>query len=193
MSAGNTMDRREFIRMAGSAAVAGSMAACRNTVEAWNFFTDEEAKIAEAICEQIIPADRDPGAAWAGAARFIDRQLVGFYAEHQTLYRKGLAGVQEISMAKFGKPFVELEFDRQTEILTALEKNQAPGETWKHISAGQFFNLILEHTMQGYYGSPRHGGNRAAASWRMLGLPHPPIRGRYHYDLTQLADSRKKE
>jgi len=38
--------------------------------------------------------------------------------------------------------------------------------------------------MQGYYGSPRHGGNRDAISWRMLGLDEPPLRGRAQYDLT---------
>jgi gluconate 2-dehydrogenase gamma chain len=32
--------------------------------------------------------------------------------------------------------------------------------------------------MQGFYGDPRHGGNREGVSWKMLGLPYPPIRGR---------------
>jgi gluconate 2-dehydrogenase gamma chain len=38
--------------------------------------------------------------------------------------------------------------------------------------------------MQGFYGDPRHGGNREYASWRMLGVPVAPIRGRQLYDLT---------
>jgi gluconate 2-dehydrogenase gamma chain len=46
-----------------------------------------------------------------------------------------------------------------------------------------FFNLVRSHTLQGYYGSPRHGGNRNAVSWRMLGLDEPPLRGRAQYDL----------
>jgi hypothetical protein len=32
--------------------------------------------------------------------------------------------------------------------------------------------------MQGYYGSPRHGGNKNWASWRMLKIPTAPVRGR---------------
>ena len=60
---------------------------------------------------------------------------------------------------------------------------------WKEISSKDFFTLILGHTMQGYYGDPRHGGNRGRASWKMLGLPYPPIRGRSHYDLTKPASS----
>jgi gluconate 2-dehydrogenase gamma chain len=45
------------------------------------------------------------------------------------------------------------------------------------------------HTLEGYYGSPRHGGNRDAASWRMLGLDEPPLRGRAQYDLTKDSHS----
>ena len=42
---------------------------------------------------------------------------------------------------------------------------------------------MRNHTLEGYYGSPRHGGNRDAVSWRMLGLAEPPLRGRAQYDL----------
>jgi gluconate 2-dehydrogenase gamma chain len=37
---------------------------------------------------------------------------------------------------------------------------------------------VVSHTMQGFYGDPRHGGNRNWASWRMLGVPITPVRGR---------------
>ena len=45
--------------------------------------------------------------------------------------------------------------------------------------------MVVAHTMQGFYGSPRHGGNREAMSWRMLGVPDPPVRGRAPYDFTK--------
>jgi gluconate 2-dehydrogenase gamma chain len=41
--------------------------------------------------------------------------------------------------------------------------------------------------MQGFYGDPRHGGNRDRVSWKMLGVPYPPVRGRLRYDLTDPA------
>jgi len=44
---------------------------------------------------------------------------------------------------------------------------------------------VVSHTMQGYYGDPRHGGNRDAVSWTMLGVPASPIRGRAKYDLSK--------
>jgi hypothetical protein len=34
--------------------------------------------------------------------------------------------------------------------------------------------------MMGFYGDPRHGGNKDRVAWRMLGVPDPPVRGRLH-------------
>ena len=42
--------------------------------------------------------------------------------------------------------------------------------------------MVIAHTMQGFYGDARHNGNRDAVSWRMLGIPVIPIRGRDHYE-----------
>ena len=33
-----------------------------------------------------------------------------------------------------------------------------------------FFALVIDHTMQGFYGSPQYGGNRDEASWKMLAI-----------------------
>jgi gluconate 2-dehydrogenase gamma chain len=40
---------------------------------------------------------------------------------------------------------------------------------------------VLDHTRQGFYGSPRHGGNRDYASYRMLGLAYPNLIGQNRY------------
>ena len=146
--------RREFL-----AAVAASTVACGGHPSRWRFLTLEEANTLEAVCAHIIPADRDPGAVQAGVVNFIDRQLSGFYKAHRKTYREGLASL--------GASFVKLSGGQQLAVLQGLEKKRSP-----------FFELALTHTMQGYYGSPRHGGNRDAVSWRMLGVPYPPVRGR---------------
>lgn len=150
-------------------AAAGAFTACssRRTAEGLRFFTADEARTVEAICEQIIPADKDPGARQAGVLRFIDIQLTRHYKKHRSAYLKGIDAVNGTSRQAFGKPFPELTFAQQTEVLTAIEKSSKP-----------FFDLITAHTMQGFYGDPRHGGNRDMASWKMLGLPDPPVRGR---------------
>jgi len=149
----------------------------------WRFFTVEEARTVEAMCEQIIPADHDPGAAWAGVVRFIDRQLAGFLKAHRKTYRQGIAALDKTSRLLHGAPFAALPAGKQGAILTALEKNKVPGEAWQGASAKAFFDLVVAHTMQGFYGDPRHGGNRDRVSWQMLGVPSTPVRGRSHYDL----------
>ncbi len=181
--------RRKFIQIAATAAATTPLAGCLKTSKTWRFLTNEEAHTLEAVCDRIIPADQDPGAAWAGTVNYIDLQLVGPYRRHQKAYRQGLVGLDETSREKFGKAFTALPPNEQDEILKALEKGDAPGETWKKRSSKQFFAMFVRHTMEGFYGDPRHGGNRDRVSWRMVKLPYPPIRGQYHYDLTKAAKS----
>jgi len=166
---GNSVQRRRFLGAGLSATAAGVLASCGRTGGGphWRFFTAAEARSVDAICEQIIPADTDPGARQAGVVNFIDLQLTKHHKRHQAAYRKGIAGVDAVSRKLFGKPFAELPSEQQVEVLTDVENNDA-----------EFFGLIRAHTMQGFYGDPRHGGNRGAMSWKMLGLPSPPVRGR---------------
>ena len=174
--------RRKFIQVT-TAAAAGSMVGCTNKKSPWRFFTIEEGQTVAAICERIIPADQDPGATEAGVVNFIDLQLMGPYKRHRASYRKGIRGLEQASLNMFGHRFTELGPERQDKVLKELER-VAAGEARKGLSSEDFFSLILSHTMQGFYGDPRHGGNRGRVSWKMLGLPYPPIRGRLHYDLT---------
>ena len=130
-------------------AIAGAAAGCAAKTP-WRFFTLDEARTLQAICESIIPADEDAGATQAGVVHYIDRQLAGKFREHRKTYRDGLA-------ASKGRPAAELERAPETRA---------------------FFSLVVTHAMQGFYGSPRHGGNRDFASWRMLRIPLSPVRGR---------------
>jgi len=179
--------RRKFIQVT-TAAAAGSMVGCANKKSPWRFFTLEEGQTVAAICERLIPADQDPGATEAGVVNFIDLQLMGPYKRYRASYRLGIKGIEQASLRMFGYRFTELSPEKQDEVLKQVEAGRATGEAWKDLSSQDFFSLILSHTMQGYYGDPRHGGNRARVSWQMLGLPYPPIRGRLHYDLTKAAN-----
>jgi gluconate 2-dehydrogenase gamma chain len=174
------MSRRFFLRVSSATLLAAPLfpplpalagTSCR-------FFDETEAATIVALCERIIPADADAGAAWAGVVQFIDRQLAGYYHLNQLLYRLGLRGIQQSSLALYGKSFVELSDVQQDELLHKLESNQAPGDIWKQISAPIFFDRLVDHTIQGFYGGPRHGGNRDAVSWHMLNLPTAPVRSR---------------
>jgi len=169
---GRTIRRRTLI--AGlSVAAAGSIVSLPRWKGAgrWRFFTDDEARTVEAICGQLIPADRDPGAREAGVVNYIDLQLTRPFKRFQPVYRRGIASLDAVSRLKFGKRFAVLSSGQQVAALADAERNSQ-----------EFFELILAHCRQGFYGDPRHGGNRNMASWKMLRLPYPPLRGRTHYD-----------
>lgn len=173
------MVNRRQVLMGGAAAGAAMMSGCFAPRSRWEFFTEEEARTLAALCDQIVPADDFPSASQAGAVAFIDRHLVRHYAPHQHAYREGLRLADALCVAQFGRvaqngpDLGSVSTEHQYVIALALEKK-----------APEFFELVRRHTLQSYYGSPRHGGNRDAVSWRMLGLAEPPLRGRAQYDLT---------
>ena len=162
--------RRVFLGV-GLAAVGATISCTKGTAGgAWRFFTPAQAQTVDAICAQLIPADQDPGAKEAGVVNFIDLQLSQRFKKHRAVYRQGVDAVDAASRSKFGRRFVELAAEQQVEVLNVVEENSPV-----------FFDLIVTHARQGFYGDPRHGGNRNMVSWKMLGLPFPPVRGREHY------------
>jgi gluconate 2-dehydrogenase gamma chain len=177
--------RRKFMQMAVVGSAAGSIISCIGTSNPWRHLSEDEARTLEVICDRIIPADQDPGARWAGVVNFIDKQLLGPYRKLQKTYHLGLTATNETSQAMFGKRMAALTGDQADEVLHKIEKGQAPGDTWKQVSPKEFMSMVVAHTMQGFYGDPRHGGNRERVSWKMVRLPFPPVRGRLQYDLTK--------
>ena len=145
---------------------------------AWLVLTPEEAEVLGAVVEQIIPSDKDPGAREAGGVIFIDRQLDGPYERFVQDYREGLRCLELTSQAMAGNAFSKLLWPEQTRVLEAIEAGKVPPDIWERPKPNDFFQMIRSHTMQGFYGSPRHGGNRNYASYRMMGLEYPRISGR---------------
>ena len=172
------MRRRTFL----AAGIAGSAVACRSGGNSWRFFTAGEARTVEAICAEIIPEDQDAGAITGSVVHFLDRQLCGFYKPLQKNYRAGIVEIDRKSIEFGGKKFADLPSASQTEFLQRIERDPA---------LKPFFSLLVDHAMQGFYGDPRHGGNRDRVSWKMLGVPYPPVRGRLRYDLTDPAKGEK--
>ena len=173
-----TLARRDFMiatAAAGTAALSGCFSSHNS---GWEFLTDAHAATLKAVCDQIIPADEFPSASQAGVLTYIDRQLTRHYRRHRETYLKGLEQVNRISRERFGTALESASPSQQLSVVTALESQNA-----------EFFNLVREHTLEGFYGSPRHGGNRDAVSWRMLGLDEPPLRGRAQYDLRKGSPS----
>lgn len=190
----SALSRRTVLKLAavglvGGAVGAGSTAIITrfgrtNSPGPYRFFTASEAALLIEICEQLIPRDDSPGATETGAIYYIDRQLSGFFARHQPTYRRGLEAFHKTCLEQHKLPFQELPPAKKIAALQALERGQVPKALWADPSPQAFFNLVLAHTMQSFYGSPRHGGNRDYASYRMLGLDYPQFVGQNRYRTT---------
>jgi gluconate 2-dehydrogenase gamma chain len=183
MNEQNKLTRRRFIALsvlgAGGVCLLGR---CANTpLSPWRFITLQESALLDALVEQIIPTDEWPGGRDAGVTNFIDKQLVGPYTRHQETYRKGLLAIQETCKARFQKRFEELAWEEQTQFLKNMEAGKMEGKVWEKGFDREFFGLIRNHTMQGFYGSPRHGGNKNNVSYKMLKLDYPVIIGQNRY------------
>ena len=175
-------NRRDFIKAAGLAF--GSVLlfpSCLKQKGAYRFFSEEEAKCIIAFCEQIIPKDESPGATDAGVIYYIDRQLSGVFHYDQETYRKGIKNLQAYCTGKYDKAFEALSADDQVSVLTKLESNQLKENEWVGYKPSDFFNLVLAHTMQGFYGSPIHGGNKNYMSFEMLRIDYPLVIGQNRY------------
>ena len=180
-----SFSRREFVRLftGGTTALLISFnTACRNKISRWRYLDEEEISLLDAIVEQIIPTDDFPGGKWANVSNFIDKQLNTYYRKHQLAYREGLAAFEKTVIQMKAKKFEELPFTEQTAMLEKMEAGEFYGDYWKDHSPANFFEMIRQHSLQGFYGSPAHGGNRGYISYYMLGLDYPNVIGQNRYN-----------
>jgi len=111
---------------------------------------------------------------------FIDRQLATRAKDDLHLWRHGLAALDATARRRHETAFADLAVDDQTALLQDVEADRVDAADWSGLVASAFFDRLVSWTMMGFYGDPRHGGNRERVSWRMLGVPDPPVRGRLH-------------
>ncbi len=126
---------------------------------------------------------------------FIDRQLAGAYGSGARLYRggpfqkgkpehgyqlgltpreffgAGIAAATAWSGKTYGKPFDALAPADRAAALKAMEDGKAD---FVDIPSKQFFDALLDITMEGFFADPIYGGNRDKASWKMIGFPGLP-------------------
>lgn len=143
------------------------------------FFTGAEAMIIVAACERIFPADESgPGATQANVMIYIDRQLAGPYGtdkyrythppfvesgpEHGYQGRNSPRQIYRSGIHTLGTDFANLDGARQDERLAAQEKSP-------------FFQLLRQHTIEGMFCDPMHGGNAGLIGWQLIGYPGPQM------------------
>lgn len=147
------------------------------------FFDAESFATLRAACARLIPqADRPHPVDLAGA---IDERLAegacdGWrYNElppDGDAHRHGLLGLNESAQAMFGKAFYKLDASSQDEVLLAVQRDEAQGETWKTIPARRFFEELLAELTEFYYSDPLaqeeigYAGFADAHGWQAIGL-----------------------
>ncbi|MBM4416846.1 MAG: gluconate 2-dehydrogenase subunit 3 family protein [Chloroflexi bacterium] len=157
--------------MAGSSPTASdTIPPVPEPAEALLFFDLAGARAIAAAAARIFPTDAlGPGAAEAGVIHYIDRALNGPARDLQSLYRRGIARLDERARTRGKDGYAAADVATQDAILADLEFEHDP-----------FFATLLTHTREGLFSDPAHGGNREMIGWRLLG--HPGVQMAYGPD-----------
>lgn len=199
------LSRRSFL-IGGAALISASLllAGCgggevTRTAAAPRFLDANERGFVRAAVDRLIPADQlGPGAVEAGVDTFIDAQLAGPFGQATGIYmhgpfhlgdkeqgyqlpftpaqvyRIGIQRIDEHCRKTQGNAFAQLKPAQQDKILHELEDGKIDlGE----IPSGNFFDLLLKNTKEGFLADPIYGGNRDFAGWKLIGYNGP----RYNY------------
>ena len=164
------ISRREMLKRLGTAIGVATVlplpAATRARAQAaiaetFISFTPAEAETLRAIVARLIPADENgPGALEARADRYIDRALSGALKSSRAAYTTGLASVNAQAQSLKNAAFSRLSSADQDAVLTNIQQ-----------TAGAFFNLVRNHTIQGMFSDPFYGGNANFIGWDLIGYP----------------------
>lgn len=163
---------------------------------AYTFLTRAEARFVEAAVARLVPADDlGPGALEAGVPYFIDQQLQGKFGlaakwymqgpwpegteqqgyqlklTPQEVYRVCIPAIDMHAEENEGGLFADLDPARQDAVLTALENGELSIEPLPDGLLSNFWQILLDNTMQGYFADPAYGGNQDKVGWRLVGFP----------------------
>ena len=133
-----------------------------------DFFTPPQNNCVRAVFDRLIPPDDFPGAWKSGCGDYLASQFTGDLAPQLKTYRAGLDALDAEAQSRHAARFSELNEDWQDELLADLERGQTQ-TTWPG-DARRFFETLLNHCAEGFYADPGNGGNRAKASWQMIGF-----------------------
>jgi gluconate 2-dehydrogenase gamma chain len=159
------------------------------------FFTAAEARVVQAACDRIFPSDENgPGASEAGVVIYVDRQLAGPYGRDKYRYTKGpfVESVPEHGYQGKESPreiyragirglenFADLSPAERDQRLRAIEKTT-------------FFRMLRQHTIEGMFSDPLHGGNANMIGWQLIGYPGPIMSYRDEIDKSYGQAFRRK-
>lgn len=118
------------------------------------FFRPDEFQTVEILTELIIPTDESPGAKEAQVANYIDFVVFSaaeFKPELQREWSSGLAILDRLSQARFGRSFRDASHPQQVELLTEMSGPESDPKL-QH-EGFEFYALVKDMTVEGFYTS----------------------------------------
>ena len=113
--------------------------------------------------------------------KMVSDQLIDLVYGNSGNYGYFYEGIESSSKKIYHTSFVNLDGDQQTEFHETMETGERPEAEWQGDEQRSFFRMLLDHTMQAFYGSPRHGGNCDYVSYKMLKIDYPHVIGQNRY------------
>jgi gluconate 2-dehydrogenase gamma chain len=142
------------------------------------FFTEPEALIVAAAAARIFPTDESgPGAQEAGVVIYIDRQLEGPYGRDRHRYTQPPFEEGPPQLGYQGKATPREIYREALKGLAGFDRQPASEQDakLKQIESSLFFAVLREHTLEGMFCDPMHGGNIDMIGWQLIGFPGPRL------------------
>jgi hypothetical protein len=145
-----------------------------NNVPPYRFFSTEETRLLEALCDCALPqadrpkAQRVPIAPWIDEWLYIGQGLGYRYEdmpEDRQAYRLGLQAFDETARHLFSSAFVDLPRANQNEVMRQVAEGSPPGKIWRQLSPMLFFQRFMSDVITNYYAHP--------AAWAEIGFNGP--------------------
>jgi gluconate 2-dehydrogenase gamma chain len=140
------------------------------------FFEEAEGLMVAAAASRIFPTDESgPGAREAGVVIYIDRQLAGPYGRDRYRYTQGPFEDGPPELGYQGKATPREIYREGLKNLKGFDQ-LSPGEQdarLHEIESSRFFSLLRQHTTEGMFSDPIHGGNVDLIGWQLIGFPGP--------------------
>jgi gluconate 2-dehydrogenase gamma chain len=143
-----------------------------------HFFESSEAQIVTAAVSRIFPTDDSgPGAKETGVAIYIDRHLAGPYGFDRHRYTSEPFETGRPELGYQGKPTPREIYREGLKGLAGFQHLQIAEQdrALKEIESTLLFSLLRQHTSEGMFSDPIHGGNLAMRGWRLIGFPGPQM------------------
>ncbi len=134
-------------------------AAQSDTPVSFEFLTDDEARIVEAVTARIIPSDDTPGAREARVVYFVDKAVSTLFSDMGNRLRGSLVSFNSAVKKSYPRAadFASLSIEDQDTFLAASESDP-------------FFSMLRYLTPLGMFAHPKYGSNYDKIGWKLMGF-----------------------